>query len=129
MLDIPPMLSTEFIDQILPEPIDVPYSNGYIASCASVDSKLLLAGANAHIELTLIMPKVTRLIKAFKRRITSRTIDLQDLIHHSDMVEIEQQLRAWFQNLPSQLLPGGETTLQVERLVLPFATSKLLVLA
>ncbi|KAE8420037.1 fungal-specific transcription factor domain-containing protein [Aspergillus pseudocaelatus] len=116
MLGIPPMLSTDLIDQSLPEPIDVPYSHGYIASCASVDSKLLLAGANAHIELTLIMPKVTRLIKAFKRRMPSRTIDLQGLIDHSDMVELEQQLRTWFQNLPSQLLPGGETTLQVERI-------------
>ncbi|KAL7658377.1 Gypsy retrotransposon integrase-like protein 1 [Aspergillus niger] len=116
MLGIPPMLDTGFVDQSFPEPFhDI---QGNTASFASEHDRLLVASANAHTRLTLIMPKVMRLVKTVKRNTGSSPIDLEHLIGKTRMVEIEQELQRWYQRLVSEVLPGGERTPQLERSVL-----------
>lgn len=117
MLGIPPMLSTDFVDQSFPEPIDDMYSEGNTASLASEVNRLLVASANAHTRLTLIMPKVMRLVKAFKRNRVSSLIDLRNRIGQIHMVQVEQELGSWYQRLLSELIPRGETIPHLERSV------------
>jgi hypothetical protein len=110
MLGIPPLLSTDLVDQTIPETIrDMPYP---------ADETSLLAGGNAHTKLTLIMPNVMRLVKVLKRNKPSSATDLQGLIDRSGLIKVERQLRTWFQGLPPELIPGGNATPRLERLVL-----------
>ncbi|KAK1145720.1 Gypsy retrotransposon integrase-like protein 1 [Aspergillus melleus] len=113
MLGIPPMLDIGFVDQSFPEPIDD--IQGNTASFAPEHSRLLVASANAHTRLTLIMPKVMGFVKTFKKNIGSSPIDLENLIGKIRLVEIEQELQIWYQHLVSEVLPGGERTPQLER--------------
>ncbi|KAL3455987.1 fungal-specific transcription factor domain-containing protein [Aspergillus heterothallicus] len=114
VMGIPPMLSADLVDQEFPEPIDDTCEGGNNTKQPSGERELLLAAANAHTRLTLIMPRVMRLAKVLKRN-ASPAGNLQALIEKSCMVEVEQQLQAWFRELPLELLAGDRVTPQVDR--------------
>ncbi|KAE8380009.1 fungal-specific transcription factor domain-containing protein [Aspergillus bertholletiae] len=115
MLGLPLMLRADLVDQSLPEPLDDTYATKITTTPAATENKLLLIGANAHTSLTLSMPKVMKHVKAFKKRVPRPSVDLRSLMKRTGMAQVEQELEAWLQNLPSELLPGARTTVQLER--------------
>lgn len=116
MLGISPLLSIDDIDQAYPEPTisDDDFEQD-ADSPAQADAITMLAGGNAHITLTSIVPTIMKYRRDFNSMKLASTVNLQSLVYSSGMLAIEEKLHAWFQELPRELLPGCQASARSER--------------
>jgi hypothetical protein len=115
LLGMPLVMSDDDIDQEFPSLLD----DGYITSDGNLpsppDQICMMAGVNAHTALVRILAKVIRYIYPVKNARHSSNSHHTYMVSHSRIREIERDLQAWMEALPSALRPGGEVPAGVER--------------
>ncbi|KAI9785062.1 MAG: hypothetical protein M1816_000532 [Peltula sp. TS41687] len=112
ILGLPKSLSDDDFDQEYPLEVD----DEYITEDAILpmpDGKVSpMAGANAHMNLVNVLAKVIKYIYPVKG--VERTIDERGAqsyrVKHARVKEIEHELQAWMDDLPAELLIGGESS-------------------
>ncbi len=117
MLGLPNMLSDEDIDQELPREIDDEFISEEGIRPMPPNHFSLMAAANAHTKLVFILQKVVRdiyPIKGFKRREENHPGDGYS-ISHSRIRQIERDLQAWMDDIPTQLRPTDEASRELAR--------------
>jgi hypothetical protein len=115
LLGLPQMLSDEDIDQEYPLSIDDEFitADGILPMPPGRVS--LMAGANAHTRLVGIIVKVVKYIYPVKNAKHRSKNDQTYMVSHSKIREIERDLQAWMEELPSALRPGEEAPPELER--------------
>ncbi|PIG82257.1 hypothetical protein AARAC_000006 [Aspergillus arachidicola] len=116
MLDIPSLLSINDVCQSYAQPIMDNYATGGIDANSGKDPTTVITGVNMHIALTAILPAVMRHRKVFQSLTAGSSTDVEGLIRKSGMRSIEKKLREWYQNLPNELRPGFQGSVQTERI-------------
>ncbi|MCJ1384814.1 hypothetical protein MMC17_007932 [Xylographa soralifera] len=116
MLGLPMMLSEDDIDQELPQEVDDEYITVEQILPMPSGRVPLIAATNAHTKMTRILQKVVRYIyplKGFEQ--TPEKSGGSYSVSHTKIREIEQDLQAWMENLPTGLRPGGSATPELSR--------------
>jgi hypothetical protein len=120
LLGLPHSLDDDQIDQEYPTEVDdeyiteakiIPMPEGRIS---------IIAASNAHTDLVLILAKIVKHIYPVKA--SSRTNQHGQTVKsytvgYSRIMEIEQDLKQWQDQLPLNLKPGGEASRVILRLV------------
>ena len=117
MLGLPNMLSDEDIDQELPREIDDEFISEDGIRPVPPNHFSLTAASNAHTKLVFILQKVVRHIypiKGFKPPEENHPGDGYS-ISHSRIRQIERDLQAWMDELPTQLRPSDEAGRELAR--------------
>ena len=116
MLGLPMMLSEDDIDQELPQEIDDEFITAERILPMPAGRTAFIAATNAHTKMTRILQKVVRYIyplKGFEQ--TPENTSGSYSVSHTKIREIEQDLQAWMESLPTALRPGGSATLGLSR--------------
>ncbi|KAH8692744.1 putative C6 transcription factor [Talaromyces proteolyticus] len=116
LLGLPQMVSIEDIDQEYPLEIDDEYISAAGIIPMPSDTTSLMAGANAHTRLVDIIVKVVKYIYPVKPAKYRTKSDHTYMVSHSKIREIERDLQAWMEALPSALRPGDEVSTELERM-------------
>lgn len=117
IIGLPTMLSEEDIDQEYPLPVEDEYITPTGILPMPSNHVSMMEGVNAHIRLTHIVLKVVKYIYPVKA--ANRGSNHSYMVSHSKIRDIERDLQSWTEALPEAFRPGGETTLEIERLVKP----------
>ena len=115
LLGLPQMVSDDDIDQGYPLPVDDEYITAQRILPMPSDSISLMAGVNAHTRLVDIVVKVTKYIYPVKNLMHPSKSEQTYMVSHSKIREIERDLQAWLEALPSALRPGAEASPELER--------------
>lgn len=115
LLGLPQMVSPEDIDQEYPLEIDDEFINAAGILPMPSDRTSLMAGANAHTRLVDIIVKVVKYIYPVKPTKHQTKSGHTYMVSHSKIREIERDLQAWMEALPSTLRPGDEVPPELER--------------
>ena len=115
LLGLPVMVSNDDIDQEYPLDIDDEYitSAGIFPMPSGRIS--VMTGANAHTRLVEIIVKVLKYIYPTRLSKHRKKGDNTYMVSHSKIREIERDLEAWMEDLPSVLQPGTEALPKFER--------------
>ncbi|CRG85879.1 Activator of stress genes 1 [Talaromyces islandicus] len=116
LLGLPQMVSVEDIDQEYPLEIDDEFITAAGILPMPPDRTSLMAGANAHTRLVDIIVKVVKYIYPVKPAKHRTKSDHTYMVSHSKIREIERDLQAWMEALPSTLRPGDEVPPELERM-------------
>lgn len=115
LLGLPQMVSVEDIDQEYPLEIDDEFINAAGILPMPPNRTSLMEGANAHTRLVDIIVKVVKYIYPVKPAKHRTKSDHTYMVSHSKIREIERDLQAWMEALPSTLRPGDEVPPELER--------------
>lgn len=115
LLGMPLVISDDDIDQEFPAVLDDPYITPAGTLPMPPDQICMMAGVNAHTALVRILAKVVRYIYPVKNAKHSPNTQHTYMVSHSRIREIERDLQAWMEALPSALRPGDEVPPEVER--------------
>ncbi|TAQ86487.1 hypothetical protein B7494_g5184 [Chlorociboria aeruginascens] len=117
LLGFPQMLDPEDIDQELPIEVDDEYITKDAILTMPPGSTSLLTATNAHTRLMAILTKVIKYIYPLKgvEKPIQGGASPSYIISHAKIREIEGDLSAWLDKLPTELRPGGDGTPEVMR--------------
>ncbi|RAK72678.1 uncharacterized protein BO72DRAFT_531657 [Aspergillus fijiensis CBS 313.89] len=115
-LDIPPLLSINDVCQSYAQPIMEDYAAGESDTNPGKDPTTVITGINMHIALTAMLPAIMRHRKVLQSLTAGSITNVEGLIRKSGMRSIENKLKEWFQNLPNELRPGFQGSVQIERI-------------
>ncbi|KAL1857976.1 Gypsy retrotransposon integrase-like protein 1 [Paecilomyces lecythidis] len=116
LLGLPQMLSDDDIDQEYPLSIDDEFITADAILPMPPGRISRMAGANAHTRLVDIIVKVVKYIYPVKNAKHRSKNDQTYMVSHSKIREIERDLQAWMEELPSALRPGEEAAPELERI-------------
>jgi Fungal specific transcription factor domain len=126
LLGLPHAISDDQIDQEYPAPVD----DEFITETAILpmpDGRIsVMEAGNAHTKLVSILAKIVQYIYPVK---STRKIDVNGnrintySVSYSKIMEIEQDLRAWHDELPMSLKPGGDAPREILRFVYGLSTN------
>ena len=115
MLGLPQMLSEEDIDQELPTEVhDDCITEEGIKPVAKGSPFPVLKATNAHTKLTFIYRKVVRYVYPIKGA-NSSSMDESYTISHGRIRELERDLQVWMDELPVELRPSDNASLELSR--------------
>ena len=130
VLGFPTLLSTDDIDQELPQEVDDEYITAESILPMPSGKTSFIAATNAHTKLVCILQKVVKYIYPIKglEHVPSRS-NQSYVVSHARIREIERELQAWMEALPMALKPGDEVTTELARfaLLIPFGAKYLLI--
>jgi hypothetical protein len=118
LLGLPHSLNDDDIDQDYPTEVDDEYITETGIMPMPEGSISLISAANAHTSLITILAKIVRYIYPTKAacKVTPQGQTIQSYsVSYSRILEIEQDLQNWLDQLPMSLKPGGESTKIVMR--------------
>lgn len=115
LLGLPQMVSLEDIDQDYPREVDDEYITPTRILEMPGNRISLMAGANAHTRLVEIVTKVVKFIYPVRHARHRTKSDNTYMVSHSKIRDIERDLQAWMEALPSVLRPGDEVPTELER--------------
>ncbi|KAJ9192023.1 transcriptional regulator family: Fungal Specific TF [Paecilomyces variotii] len=116
LLGLPQMLSDQDIDQEYPLSVDDEFITADAILPMPPGRVSLMEGANAHSRLVNIIVKVVKYIYPVKNAKHRSKNDQTYMVSHSKIREIERDLQAWMEELPSALRPGEEAGPELERI-------------
>lgn len=116
MLGLPQMLSNDDIDQDLPAEVFDEHITEHGISPVPREAFPLMKATNAHSKLLGILRKVVRYVYPTKAQNEGHTSG-EYTISHSLIRELERDLQAWMDELPSQLRPTETADTELARYV------------
>lgn len=115
LLGLPHSLNDDEIDQEYPAEVDDEYiTETQISSMPKAKISVMVA-SNAHTRLVTILAKIVKYIYPPKAS-TQRTADKKSYsVSYAKIREIEGDLQAWQDSLPSEMKPGGDAPKVMQR--------------
>jgi Fungal specific transcription factor domain len=123
ILGLPHALGDDQIDQEFPTEVDDEYITEAGILTMPLDSVSVIAASNAHTRLVQILAKIVEYIYPVKapRAFAGSSVKSYS-VSYAKIVEIEKDLRAWQDELPMGLRPGGDAPRVIQRSVLKLVT-------
>ena len=108
LLGLPIFLKDEDVDQDWPAEVDDEYITETEIRPMPEGSISVLAAANAHTRLVLILEKICKHVYPIKGTQAGGKNSVTYSVGYSKIREIEQDLQGWLDQLPMALKPGGD---------------------
>ena len=118
VLGFPIMLSDEDFDQDLPLEVDDEYVTTKEILPMPIGKVSFIAATNAHTRLLKILQKVAKYIYPLKGlgKVSSKT-NQSYVVNHARIREIERDLQAWMEDLPTAFRPSDDVPTELARSV------------